>query len=111
MIVFFVATSTFQQEERDAEVNLPGSSVGPMSAVKSLVINVRKDGTVSFGTMPSDLTKLRDLVQNALKEDPSRKILIRGDRETPHGHVADAVHACYAAGANKAQIVYDHRVP
>ena len=47
LIIFFLATSTLQREEHDIKVNLPSrSEQGSLSsASRTLVINVRKDGS------------------------------------------------------------------
>ena len=42
----------------------------------------------------------------AVKSDPEQKVLIRGDRQALHGHVAVAVSLCKRAGVHEANIGY-----
>ena len=47
LLIFFLATSTLQREEHDIKVNLPerSESGSLSSASRTIVINVRKDGS------------------------------------------------------------------
>ena len=46
LIIFFLATTTFKEEETDAQVSLPSDTEGkPLSSQqRTIVINVRKSG-------------------------------------------------------------------
>jgi biopolymer transport protein ExbD len=108
LIIFFLATTTFQQEERDIKVNLPESVEGKAlsSVTKLLVINVRKNGTYLLGTEEVDVSALETKLAGAVESDPEQKVLVRGDREALHGHVAAAVAMCRRAGIREANIGY-----
>jgi len=109
LIIFFLATTTFQQEERDIEVSLPDAA-GEQSlseAPRIMVINVREDGSYLLGTEPMSLTQLQQAVLAARQEKGDQRVLVRGDRRALHGHVAAAIHACKAAGIHQANIAYE----
>jgi len=108
LIIFFLATTTFQSEERDIKVNLPESTEGKAisSATKVIVINVRRDGTYVLANRELGVEEMEKLILAAVKADPGQKVLIRGDREALHGHVAVAVALCKRAGVNEANIGY-----
>jgi biopolymer transport protein ExbD len=108
LIIFFLATTTFQQEERDIKVNLPDSTEGKTlsSVTKVLVINVRKSGTYLLGSEEVDVSRLAEQLLSAAESDPDQKVLVRGDREALHGHVAAAVSMCKRAGIREANIGY-----
>jgi len=110
LIIFFLVTTQFQQEERDIQVNLPETRVGETlsSAARSLVvINVRRDGSyVVLGkTITSDA--LRQTMLDAVGVNPDQKVLIRADRQALHGYVAAAVSLCKQAGIHRANIGYE----
>ncbi len=111
LIIFFLATSTLQREEHDIKVNLPSrSESGTLSSTsKTLVINVRKDGRYYLQNAIRTLEELDRLVNNAVAQNPLQKVLIRGDREALHGHVAAAVGVCKSSGIREANIGYQHR--
>jgi len=108
LIIFFLATTTFQQEERDIKVNLPESAEGRAlsTAAKVIVINVRADGTYVMANRDTTVEAMEQALLNAIKADPQQKVLIRGDRQALHGHVAVAVSLCKRAGVHEANIGY-----
>jgi biopolymer transport protein ExbD len=108
LIIFFLATSTFEREERDVRVKLPETAVSQTisDAPKVMVINVREDGSYSLAARQMALPELQQAVAAAAKESPGQKVLVRGDRNALHGHVAAAVFACKQAGIHEANIGY-----
>lgn len=108
LIIFFLATTTFRQEERDATVNLPETAGAETlsSSTDVLVVNVRKNGDYLLGSQPLDINKLASQMQAAVEENSQQKVLIRGDKQAMHGNVAAAVLACRRAGVKKANIGY-----
>jgi len=108
LIIFFLATTTFQQEERDIKVNLPESAEGQAlsTAAKVIVINVRRDGTYVMANREAGVEEIEKMLFNAVTADPEQKVLVRGDREALHGHVATAVSLCKRAGVHEANIGY-----
>lgn len=109
VIIFFLATNTFIQEERDVEVKLPGiSKSAPLGeAPKMLVINVRQDGSYTMSNRTVKLAELQQAVIRSVRENPGQKVLIRGDKQALHGHVAAAVLAATQAGVREANIGYE----
>ncbi|MBT3296125.1 MAG: biopolymer transporter ExbD [Verrucomicrobia bacterium] len=108
LIIFFLATTTFQQDERDIKVNLPESAEGQAlsSAAKVIVINVRADGTYVMASQEIAVEAMQTALFNAIQADPQQKVLIRGDRQALHGHVAIAVSLCKRAGVHEANLGY-----
>lgn len=108
LIIFFLATTTFQQQERDVAVNLPDAAteetVSEARAV--IVINVRADGSYVMATKEMGIEEMAAAVAEAHAADPQQKVLIRGDRNALHGHVAAAVLACRNAGIVEANLGY-----
>ncbi len=108
LIIFFLATTTFEKEERDIKVSLPdsGKTSTLSSAPKVLVINVREDGSYYFGNQTVALPVLQERLLEAVETKSDQKVLIRGDERALHGHVAAAVMACKNAGIHEANIGY-----
>ena len=108
LIIFFLATTTFHQEERDIKVNLPESSDAKAlsTAAKVIVVNVRRDGTYVMSDNEYTIDDLEKIILSAVKADAGQKVLIRGDRQSLHGHVAAAVALCKRAGIHEANIGY-----
>lgn len=106
LIIFFLVTASFHQEERDIRVNLPETDTTLSSAVKVMVINVRSDGSYFLGDRRVNLDSLQGELIQAVELNPAQKVLIRGDRNALHGQVAAALAACRRVGVREANIGY-----
>jgi biopolymer transport protein ExbD len=108
LIIFFLATTTFKEEERDIQVSLPQDTEGTTlsSADKVIVINVRKSGAYVLLDQQVTVEEMKQVLADELKEDPNQKVLIRADQEALHGYVARAVSMCKHAGVHEANIGY-----
>jgi biopolymer transport protein ExbD len=109
LIVFFLVASTFKEEERDLQVNLPEAdpSAALTAAPRVIVVNVRRDGRYVVAEQTLDLPQVLERVRAALAADPDRRVLVRGDRSALHEHVAAAIRACREAGVAHANLGYD----
>ena len=108
LIIFFMATMTFNEEERDVRVSLPVDSEGQTlsSSDNVIVINVRKSNTYVVMNQQVTVEEMAAMVKKSVEENPGQKVLIRGDQESLHGYVARAVSTCRHAGVLEANIGY-----
>lgn len=97
LIIFFLVSSAFVEEEKDLEVELSRARSAPaLTAPQSpVVINVRRDGAILLGTQPILLDGLLARLQAIQQDSPGRMVQIRGDRRVPYEYVV-AVHAAVA---------------
>ena len=112
LIIFFLATATFTEEERDIQVNLPQSAAAQSStqAPKMIVINVREDGTYHVANQTMDIASLKNTLIEAISSNPDQKVMVRGDRNALHGNVANAISVCKQVGIHKTNIGYESKV-
>ena len=112
LIIFFLATATFTEEERDIQVNLPQSAAAQSStqAPKMIVINVREDGTYHVANQTMDIASLKNTLIEAVSSNPEQKVMVRGDRNALHGNVANAISVCKQVGIHKTNIGYESKV-
>jgi biopolymer transport protein ExbD len=108
LIIFFLATTTFKEKERDILVRLPADTKAEAlsSSDKVIVINVRKNGAYVLLDKQVTVEEMAKIVANAMETDPDQKLLIRADQEALHGYVARAISTCRHAGAQEANIGY-----
>lgn len=106
LIIFFMVTMSFHEDERDITVNLPETDTSLSSAARAMVINVRRDGAYFLGSRRLSLESIQNELSRALRTNPGQKVLIRGDRNALHGQVAAAIAACKMCGVNDANIGY-----
>ncbi|MCE5327305.1 MAG: biopolymer transporter ExbD [Planctomycetaceae bacterium] len=115
LLIFYVATTTFQEEEKDEQVQLPETSLQSTisAASKLMIINVRTAASSETGEYyvisgrAMNLAQLTAMITGEVKKDTKQKVLIRGDRSAFHGQVAAALAACKRAGVDQANIAYD----
>ena len=107
LLIFFIVTMSFNEEERQVTVNLPETDTNLSSASKALIINVRQDGSCYLGARRmKNMAELQASLRRVLDKNPQQKVLVRGDRNALHGHVAAAVAACRTSGILDANIGY-----
>ena len=108
LIIFFLATATFQEEERDIAINVPSNTSGTTlsSEPRVIVINVKEDGSYKMGDKAMKLDQIRIKLKEEVQKDPDQKVLVRGDGMARHKHVAAAVAAAKGAGVIEAHIGY-----
>jgi biopolymer transport protein ExbD len=119
LIIFFLATATFQEEqrvERDQEIKLAqlgGTSLS--SPPESLIINVTKDGNfrVQLGNATFEtqtLAKLEEVLKQHHDAQPDLRVIIRGDEKASFGRGSAALSASQKAGFKKRAIAWDTTV-
>lgn len=106
LIIFFLVTMSFHEEETDMAVNLPETDLTLSSAVQVLVINIRNDGSYYVSDRRMDLQALNDELVSVVQRNPDQKVLVRADRNALHGQVAQAIAACRRVGISEANIGY-----
>ena len=120
LIIFFLATATFSEQETDQTVSLPQSANAPatLSAKsKVITINVHADGSylinnpISKKNETMDLNAMRVELKDALSKNAGQKVLVRGDRKAFHEYVANAMASCKEVGYVDANIGYQYKLP
>ncbi len=103
LLIFFLVATTFTNHEMDHEVELPEAMAGAKSVYQreNLVVNVRKNGflvilgrVVSEGELPAILSQWQ-------KENPGKKVLLRGDGKVEYNRVMKVMGICRSCGVKK----------
>jgi biopolymer transport protein ExbD len=107
LVIFFLVTTTFKEEEIDHTVNLPVDARNQsltQSTGNLLKINIRKSGAyVLLGKQASE-EQITELMTSELKKKPEIKVLIRCDQDAKHLYVANVMSICRHVGVPKANI-------
>ena len=110
LIIFFLVTSTFEEQEKEEEIQLPrhgGSSLA--SKDRPYFINVLSDGTYSVGGEIVDLDHLQVKLNLKFEKKPNQRVVLRGDAKAFHGQTTSALAAAREAGFSSANIAWDTR--
>ena len=108
LMVFFMAMSGQQVNERELNIALPSGLKADGQPPNLLLIDISAEGQVTmnnqaFGT-PADknLSTLRDSLKNIIEQfggkDP---VIIRPNPQTRHERIVDVLNAAAAAGVTK----------
>ncbi len=95
LLIFFMIASHFSTLQ-SVELEIPTAvhAVVPRERPDRLVINIRRDGSMSSGGQEvPDLDELKALVQSYQEVVPNLKIYLRADRDTPHLYVRKVMNA------------------
>lgn len=103
LLIFFLAATTFQQNEREMNVALPSAAaVMPISmAMREIVVNVDQSGGIVVGGRTTTPEELRELIATAVKSNPEQKVSVRGDRKAAYEHIVRVLDTCKAAGVQE----------
>lgn len=107
LIIFFLVTTTFKEEEVDHLVNLPVEARNQsltQTAGNLIKINIRENG--SYVVMGRQVTEedLSQWMDGEVKKKPELKVLIRCDQDSKHLYLANVMSICRHVGVPKANI-------
>lgn len=103
LLIFFLVTSEFEEEERRLDIVLPSAtSASPMtSKPRELVVDITADGTTFVGGEQVTMEELSDLLQRAVANNPTNQVVvIRADQEVPFQPVVSVMDLCNRAGVS-----------
>ena len=107
LIIFFLVTTTFKEEEVDHLVNLPTESRNQSltQAKGNLIkVNIRENGAyLVMGTQMTE-EQLSKWMEAETERKPGMKVLIRCDKESKHLHLANVMSICRHVGVPQANI-------
>lgn len=99
LLIFFLVATTYEQEERELEIDLPEVALAqPLSGTSDLVINVTREGRYKIVRQEYDEQGLRAVLQEARRNNAHQRALIRADGNGLLKHTARVMGLCNDAG-------------
>ncbi|MEM7234053.1 MAG: biopolymer transporter ExbD [Planctomycetota bacterium] len=100
LIIFFLATSRFQQDERDETIELVQSSSSlPIATVNDLlVIDVDKGGQRKINGITKSLEEIEAIVRARLAENEDAQVVVRADKRGQVLHLGQTLEICKRLG-------------
>ena len=107
LIIFFLVTTTFKEEEIDHMVNLPVDARNQsltQSTGNLAKINIRENG--SYVVMGQQFTEeqVSEWTKQQVDKKPDIKVLIRCDQDAKHLYLANVISICRSVGVPKANL-------
>ena len=104
LLIIFMVTAPMMQQGVD--VNLPQTTTQPIRMQDdSLVLTVKKDGTVLIANAVVPPAELREKLKSILEGRESEDIFLRADKEAPYGAVVKVMAAAREGGAKTLGVV------
>ena len=104
LLIIFMVTAPMMQQGVD--VNLPQTTTQPIRIQDdSLVLTVKKDGSVLIANAVVPPEQLREKLKSILEGRESEDIFLRADKEAPYGAVVKVMAAAREGGAKTLGVV------
>jgi biopolymer transport protein ExbD len=102
LLIFFMVTTSFSENEKDIAVALAHASEGSERerAPTVLIVNVRKDGIIVVDQMLRTLDELERHLRSAKSRHPRVVVVVRCDRDAPHRHFVRVLNLCEKVGVS-----------
>ncbi len=101
LLIFFLVTSEFEDEERRLDIVLPSAtSAVPMTGKpREMVVDIDSNGVFYVGGQSTTIEGLQTLLESAVANNPTNQtVVIRADRQTTFQPVVTVMDACNRAG-------------
>lgn len=103
LLIFFLVTSEFEDEERRLDIVLPSaSSAVPMtSKPREIVVDIDSAGKVYLRGEPTSLEEFEELLKIAVANNPTNQtVVIRADQATSFQPVVNVMDVCNRTGVS-----------
>ena len=110
LLIFFLVSSRFAEEERELELNLPSVSEAlPATAQpQELVVNIDKEGRFFIDGSFRQEEQVEQILRRAQANNPlTQAVVIRADKQTDWDRVAIAINLCKKVGINDYSAITD----
>ena len=100
LIIFFMLSTQFREEERQYDVKLP--TISDASALTGqpdeIIVNVMPDGSIRLRQEQVNLDQLEAAMRAAAAKFAGQTVVIRGDGSIPYQEIMDVMAACRRGG-------------
>ena len=110
LLIFFLVSSRFAEEERELELNLPSVSEAlPATAQPNeLVVNIDQEGRFFIDGSFRPEEQVEQIMRRAQSNNPlTQAVVIRADKKTDWDRVALAMNMCKKVGINDYTAITD----
>lgn len=103
LLIFFLVTSEFEDEERRLDIVLPNAtSAVPMAGKpREVVVDIDAAGNLYLRGEPTDVQRLDRVLSEAVARNPTNQtVVIRADEATPFQPVVSVMDVCNRTGVS-----------
>ena len=103
LLIFFIVTSTFTRET-GVEVDKPKAQTASELDKRSILIAITREGTIHVNERQVEWGGLKDVLQQMLVRNPSREVILLGDKNSKTGQLVEVMDICNLAGVAKISV-------
>ena len=109
LVIFFLATSRFTEDERDESIRLAktGSTLPIGTVSDMLVINIDKDGRKVIDGKPRPLEDVESIVRERRASREDAEVVLRVDVRGQFAPFAETLEICHRLGFKSPHITYE----
>lgn len=103
LLIFFLVTSEFEDEERRLDIVLPSatSAVPMTSKPREIVVDLDRDGKIYLRGEVTSLENFEELLKKAVASNPTNQtVVIRADQATSFQPVVNVMDVCNRTGVS-----------
>lgn len=103
LLIFFLVTSEFEDEERRLNIVLPSatSAVPMTSKPREVVVDIDKEGKIYMAGKVTPMDELEELLKAAVASNPtSQSVVIRADQASSFQPVVNVMDVCNRTGVS-----------
>ncbi len=106
LLVFFLVATTFYEEEKDIQVQLPDATEGAprQAALSMVVVNIRQSGIIVINERIHTLEQAGALIAEALERNADLSVVVRCDRSAVHEHFVRVLNTCERLGVKNVSV-------
>jgi biopolymer transport protein ExbD len=110
LVLFFLVTSRFQEEERDERIRLASTrSTLPISTLSdTLIINVDRDGRRLVDGKQRTLEEVEEIVRARKSQREATDVVIRADVRALVGSLQEVTEICHRLGIKTPHVAYEN---
>ena len=91
ILVYFIVSSLFLTRSEGLPVNLPQAETVQLQKSKQITVSLDSEGNLTVGDRSTELAQLKTQVENLLKTEQTRVVVISADKVVDHGDVVDVM--------------------
>ena len=114
LIIFFLVSTTFLEEERDIQIVLPQAAIGEarVAVTQPVTLNIRKNGQILWGSEALTPEQLETRLRAWLKADERNAnvpVVLRGHKLSLYQDNVSVIEICHRAGVRKVSFAVAQR--
>ena len=91
ILVYFIVSSLFLTRSEGLPVNLPQAETVQLQKSKQITVSLDSEGNLTVSNRPTELAQLKTEVENLLKTEQTKVVVISADKVVDHGEVVDVL--------------------